>query len=262
MNPTRKAIQDLRLGLATSQIWLALGWNDVRNRYNRSKAGVLWAAFSLLILVSVLGPIYSNLIGIGLDAYMMHLLLGFIVWNYISGVISDSGREFVNSSQYLVSFQIGYFTLLLRVIWRNFVVMIYQMSVFLLFVVLFSSPIGLQWLLAPAAILLITLNILWMALLVSIYATRYRDFDELLNNLLRLVFFATPIIWMRNGQRELEMVAELNPFFHLIELLRGPLSSQVVEWHSWIICTLMALAGWLFSFIVFVRKRRQLAFWV
>ena len=258
----RCAASDVAKAFKAYPIWGTLGWNDVRNRYNRSRLGVFWASLSLLILVSALGPIYAQIMGVGLSEYVLHLALGFILWNYISGIVMESGREFVNSAEYLISFQLSYFTLLMRVVWRNLVVLSYQMLVFVLFAIAFQHPPGITWLMVPVALLLVTLNALWMSLLMSVLATRYRDVVELVNNLFRLAFFVTPIIWMPSVNTELKMVADLNPFYHLIELIRAPLSSDLLHSQNWVPMILMCLAGWLIAFPIFARLRSRIAFWL
>lgn len=259
---TRNAWQDLSSALQQRGLWMALGWNDVKTRYHRSRLGIFWAGLSLLIFVGAIGPIYASLSDVSLREYIMHLLLGFIVWNYVSGIISECSREFVNATNYLVSFQLSYFTLLLRVVWRNMVVLAYQMMVFILFALILQHTPQWQWLMIPLSLLLITINALWMGLLISVFATRYRDLGELLNNLLRLIFFVTPIIWMPSFDPGLQTIADLNPFYHLIEIFRAPLSGGSIALLSWVVVLIMPLAGWLLAFPIFARYRSRIAFWL
>ena len=247
----RNAFVDVSQAFDKRSVWLALGWNDVKNRYNRSKFGPFWASLSILIFVSVLGPVYAKLMGVELREYILHLILGFAIWSYASAIMMESGREFINSASYLVSFQLTYFTLLLRVVWRNLVVFGFQMLVFFIFVIIMQTSVGITWFIIPVALLVITLNALWMGLLMSVLGTRFRDLSELMNNILRLVFFITPIIWMPSLNADLTLVADLNPFFHLIEIFREPLLSGVINSRSWVISTVMLFLGWGIAFLVF-----------
>jgi ABC-type polysaccharide/polyol phosphate export permease len=258
----KHALVDLIRGLKSNGVWLALGWNDVQGRYNRSKLGVFWASLSILIFVCALGPIYSRLFGVSSPDYILYLMLGLIVWNYMQAIILESGREYVNSVNYIVSFQLSYFTLLFRVIWRNLIVLGYQMLVFLLLAWVLGATWNIAWLVVPISLFLITINALWMGLLVSVFATRFRDLGELLNNIFRLIFFVTPIMWMPEMKAELKIVAELNPFHHLIEIYRGALLNGSLNESSWIIATCMAVVGWSIAFPVFVRYRSRIAFWI
>ena len=256
------AFSDVHKMVEKKAVWLALGWNDVQGRYNRSKLGVFWASLSILIFVSALGPIYAQLFDIPVSDYVFHLMVGIVVWNCVSAIIMESGREYVNAVNYLVSFQLSYFTLLFRVIWRNLIVLSYQMLVFLLMALVLGLPVRIEWLIVPLALLLVIANALWMGVLMSVFATRYRDLSELMNNLFRLVFFVTPIMWMPSMKEGLELVAELNPFYHLIEIFRGPLINGVINLQSWVVALVMLVVGWLIAFPVFAQYRSRIAFWI
>lgn len=258
----KKATDDILLVRTNAQVWMALAWNDVQSRYHRSKLGVVWANLSIMMLVFALGPIYSKISGVPLDVYIVHLLLGLVVWNYVSSVVSESGREFITSAPYLVSFQLGYFTLLMRVVWRNFIVLCYQMAGFVVVAIIFGISPRLEWLSIIPALMAITINVLWMGLVVSLLVTRFRDFDELINNIIRLVFFVTPIMWIPEMSAQLMLIAEINPIFHLIEVLRAPLTDGLIPTNSWLYIVTMAALGWCFSLPLFVCLRSRLAFWI
>jgi ABC-type polysaccharide/polyol phosphate export permease len=122
--------------------------------------------------------------------------------------------------------------------------------------------LGLFGLLAPLALVLITFNALWMGLIMSVLATRFRDLSELVNNVLRLVFFITPVIWMPSLNEDLALVANLNPFYHLLELFREPLLMNSINQLSISVSLGMALVGWPIAFYLFVRCRSKIAFWL
>ncbi len=262
MKTIREAIDDVLLAVERRNVWVSLGWNDIQGRYNRSKLGVFWTGLSLLIFVSALGPIYSTLMGIALREYIIHLTLGFIVWNYVSSIILESGGEFSRSANYLVSFRLSYFTLLFRVVWRNFIILVFQMMVFFLLAFFFEHSFSWPWLFALGSLLLITINALWMAVVMSVLATRFRDLSELMNNVLRLVFFITPVIWVPAQNVELALVANLNPFYHLLEVFRAPLLMGDIAPLSVSIGLLMSLVGWPIAFLIFARCRSKIAFWL
>ena len=258
----KRALNDFRRGWDQRPIWLALGWNDIQRRYNRSKLGAIWASLSILIFVAALGPIYAKLSGVEIRSYTLYLLLGFIVWNYLFGIITECGREFTNSANYLISFQLSYFSLLLRVVWRNLIVFGYQMIVFFVLAFIFRQPVSVWWLVSPLALILITINALWIGTIISVFATRFRDLAELLNNIMRLLFFVTPIIWVSRFDESLRWIVELNPFYHLIDIYRAPILYQEFHYVSWLVVLLMPVVGWVVAFTVFARFRTRLAFWL
>lgn len=255
----------LDIGKAFSEktsVWLALGSNDVKNRYNRSRLGVLWACVSIMVFVLAVAPIYSELSDVDFVPYVFHLLIGLIVWSLVSAIVTECCREFIGSQEILESFSTGYFTLIMRVIWRNLIVLGYHLLVFVGFAVIFQLPISAYWLFVPLAFILITLNAAWVGLLLSMLATRYRDIPELLNNIVRLLYFVTPILWMPEQREELEKIAQYNPLQSMIQLVREPLTQGSISHHDWLLALLVAAVGWLITLIIFSQYRHKISYWL
>ncbi|MBL4671752.1 MAG: ABC transporter permease, partial [Arenicella sp.] len=158
--------------------------------------------------------------------------------------------------------QISYFTLLFRVVWRNLIVLSYQMLMFGILALILMQPITANWLLLPLGLLLITFTALSAGVMMSVFATRFRDISELFNNILRLVFFATPIMWMPVGKLENTLITNLNPFYHMIEIFRGPLLKETLTWSNWIVVINLMIFGWMLAFPIFARYRSRIAFWL
>src|SRR5690554_1868513 len=91
---TIRAIADLIEGLRKYELWITMGLQDLRRGYRRSVLGPLWLTLSLAILVTALGLLYGALMGTPKEVYIPHLALGFIAWNFIHGVITDSCNVF------------------------------------------------------------------------------------------------------------------------------------------------------------------------
>src|SRR5947208_10769178 len=52
---------DLRRGFTDWRMWLLLGMNDIRQRYQRSRVGQFWITLSMLVTIAALGGVYSYL---------------------------------------------------------------------------------------------------------------------------------------------------------------------------------------------------------
>ena len=53
---------DLIVGMKAVRVWGTLGWHDIRQRYRRSVLGPFWFTLSTIIMVVVLGALYSTLL--------------------------------------------------------------------------------------------------------------------------------------------------------------------------------------------------------
>ncbi len=91
------AFLDVVEGARASYLWGLLGWQDIRQRYRRSKIGPFWLTISMGMLVAVLGVLYASLFKIEIADFLPYIALGFIVWGLVSGLINEGCTAFVDA---------------------------------------------------------------------------------------------------------------------------------------------------------------------
>jgi ABC-type polysaccharide/polyol phosphate export permease len=122
------------------------------------------------------------------------------------------------------------------------------------------APLDLAWLPVVVAVqLLLTTG---LALLVAALTVHFRDVRDLLQNLLTVWFFATPIIYpLSNAPAQWRRVLELNPFTHLAvayqEVLFRP--GPFTAWPRLVGVGVVSLAVFLFGYWLFDRLRDTFA---
>src|SRR3712207_1863016 len=94
----RSAFRDLGRGWEHRELWLQLGWQDIRQRYRRSVLGPIWITISMAVTAIALGILYSALFGLELAPLLPPVLVGMLVWGFISGCISEGSEVFVTHS--------------------------------------------------------------------------------------------------------------------------------------------------------------------
>ena len=256
------ARKDIIGGLLRWHLWTQLAWNDIKRRYRRSFFGPLWSTLSIVVFTAALGPLYASLMGLSLQEYVPHLVLGMVTWNLVTGVMIEGCREFVQSASYIKSVKLPYSAFVYRLVCRNLIVFAYQLPVFFIAALALGKPVTVSWLLAAPGLLLLLLNALWLGFFCSLVATRFRDFIEFLSSILRILFFMTPIIWMPGHSERFKILADFNPFYHFIELVRAPLLSQAPTAVTWISAALIGVAGTTVALAMFTRYRSRISFWI
>ncbi|MDH3378373.1 MAG: ABC transporter permease [Gammaproteobacteria bacterium] len=261
-NKKKAAIADITEGLFRWELWLLLAWGDIQRRYRRSLFGPLWTSLSVGVFVLALGPLYAQLMHVDLESYLPHLILGMLAWNLMANVMLEGCREFTGSGELIRSIRLPYSMFIYRLVARNGIVFLYQSLVFVGAAVVLGLAPNVKWLLVIPGFILFVLNMIWIGFICSLVATRYRDFIELLSAALRIMFFVTPIIWMPDVSPRFEVVAEWNPVFHFIEVLRGPFMLAQINVHAWIVMTVFTVAGLTIAMKLFVKYRSRVAFWL
>ena len=257
------AQRDLRDGLANWQLWTMLGWYDVRRRYRRSIIGPLWTTLSMAIFIAALGALYAKLFNRPANVYIPHLTLGFLAWSFLAGVIGGGCNAFVASERYIKEIRMPLSVFVYRMIWQQVIMVCYQSLVFVAVAVFFGIRLGPLALLSAAGFALFVVNAVWVGLFMGVLATRYRDIPEIINNIIRIVFFLTPILWMPEMVGEgRSVLLDYNPFYHFIELVRAPLLGGTPNAQAWLVALGTAAIGWPMALLLFVRFRGRIAYWL
>ena len=256
------ALLDIIEGARTSHLWGLLGWQDIRRRYRRSILGPFWLTISMGVLVAVLGTLYGALLKVEIASYVPHLALGFIVWTLISGLITDGCATFTGAESIIKQVDLPLSVHGYRVVWRNLLIFCHNAAIFVVVAIIFSIWPGWTGLLALPGLALICLNGVWVGLLSGLMSARFRDVPPLVDSIMRIVFFVTPIIWMPELLPDRAVLLDFNPFFHFLEVVRAPLLGQAPELVSWLAVLGITLGGWLVTFALFCRYRWRVAYWV
>ena len=78
------ALTDLIGALNKIHLALMLGWQDIKQRYRRSKLGPFWLTISMGIMITMIGIIFGQALSVPLKEYLPFVASGIIFWNFIS----------------------------------------------------------------------------------------------------------------------------------------------------------------------------------
>ena len=254
--------RDLLSAFRAWSLWSTLGWNDIRQRYRRSMLGPFWMTLSMAIFITVLGVIYSHIFKIELKTYLPFLTIGYIVWGFISQTTNESSYAFHESERIIRQIRLPYSIFVLRVVWRNFIVFLHTIVIFVPVAVLYDVRPGFVSLLALPGLALVYINQVWVTLTLAIICTRYRDVQQIVATVVQLALFATPIMFPLSALGPAAIIAYVNPLYHLIELVRAPMLGNAPSGLSWLVGIACAVVGWTIAILLLRRASRRLVFWL
>lgn len=242
-----------------------LGWQDVRQAYRRSALGPFWITAGIAVQISTMGIVFGLIFKTELSDYLPFLAVSIIFWGFVSSVLSDGCMSFIVAEPIIKQLNVSMFIHVLRVIWKN--ILILGHNVVILPLVFLAVWHGVGWeliLVIPGFVLLVT-NLSWIALLLGILSARFRDMPPIVNSLLTIAFYITPVMWFPSliGDNTLaHLMLGLNPFYHLLQIVRLPLLGGFPTLENWGIALLLAVLGWAFAILMFKKFRTQIAYWV
>jgi ABC-type polysaccharide/polyol phosphate export permease len=253
---------DLIEGFRLHEIWLRSSLNEISRRYRRTLLGPAWVTISLLIFASALSLVWAGLWNQKVSEFLPYLLSGLIPWTMMATSITESCATFLAGENLIKNRMFPYSILIYNVLTRNTIILSHNLAGFILVAVLCGVPVSFATLLIVPGAFLFILNCGWMCLLVAILCLRFRDFQQLVNSLIQIIMFITPVFWgvqQLNGDRLI--LANANLLYHLIELIRQPLLGKAPAILSYMVCIAFCLFGWYFTYKLYASKRHRLAYW-
>lgn len=253
---------ELLAGLRTWPIWMVLGWDDIRQRYRRSVIGPFWITLSMGIFILLLGVIYSRLFHTDIRTYIPFLSAGLTVWAFIAQNTNEGCLAFAEGARIIKQIKLPYSIYILRIVWRNLIIFLHTVAIFIPVALIFRVPLSLATLLVVPGLVLVCINVTWVALLLSILSTRFRDMQPIVATLVQIAMFTTPIMWPVESLSDGRIIAEINPLYHLIDIVRAPMLGTAPEPLSWLVAGGVALLGWALATAIMVAKHRRIVFWL
>ena len=267
-DPSRGARQhlawlDVQGGAAMWRLAVVLGWLDIRLRYRGSVLGPFWLTLSTAVMVGALGVLYSTLFKMELHDYLPYLALSLVLWGFLSGMVTEACGCFQASEGLIRSVRMPFTLYALRVIVRNVLVFGHNVVVIAVVYAWFGTWPGWHALLAVPGFVLWLANGVACCLLLGAMCARFRDIPPIVGSVLQIAFFISPIIWKPElltgaGAQWLPF----NPFYTLLEVVRAPLLGAVPSAAVWVSAFGYSLLLMAAAWVLFVRVRNRLSFWV
>jgi lipopolysaccharide transport system permease protein len=206
--------------------WIALVRNDLRNRYRRSVLGLGWSLLQPIAMTVVLCTVFGGVFGVSLTEYAPFLLSGLTFWAFLSTSAISGCHSFLQGEPYIRQHRAPLAIYPLRTTLAAGYHFLVGMAVVLLAVAVFTgfkNPLVLMGL-VPALLLLFIFA--WsLAVCTATLHVLFHDTQHLLEILLQILFYITPIMYKPDIliERKLGWAVQINPFAVLLGLVRQPL---------------------------------------
>lgn len=198
-----------------------LAINDLVVKNKDSALGILWLwinpAIQIAIYAVVFGQIRQNT-PVENVAFFYWLLPGFIMWNYISNVVTLASRSILSKMGIVTKMKFPVSIIPAVVVLSEMYVHILMVITIAIVLVASGFPITIYWLQIPYYIFAATCFLYSLSLFNSALTTVIRDYQHIVYNVMRTLFFVTPIIFPANTMKGfLALILKLNPFTYLLE---------------------------------------------
>lgn len=190
------------------ELIFGLAFQELKARSRRASGGLGWLCWmfiSSLTQVCLFTFIFKFIFKIGIKNYPLFLLSGIFPWVYLTNVIQDASMSIINNAGLIKK---TYFTrqaLPLSVVLTQSVIFLFPLAVLLIFSFINNPGPMLNYIWLPLVIMTQMILLTGLALIVSALNVHYRDVSFLINIILMVGFYATPIVY------PVEMIKNLLP---------------------------------------------------
>jgi ABC-type polysaccharide/polyol phosphate export permease len=258
-----QALADIRNALMSRELWVAMAWQDIKQRYRGSMLGPFWVTINMGVMVGLLTLIYGRLFNAAAKDYLPFLTLGFLVWQWMQLAINEASLLFVTARRYVRQVRLPITLFVFRLLARNLIVLAHNFVIYILVVLVVGLRPGWVGLLAIPGLLIGAISLFWICLFLAMLGARFRDFPQIVTSAVQVIFYITPILWQPGqlGHRRYVLV-DFNPVYYFIEIVRAPLLGHLPPVGYWKVTGLITLALTLVVFPLFRRFRGRIAYWV
>jgi lipopolysaccharide transport system permease protein len=200
LSPGRPAGAQLRRGPAWSRHLDLLGElvrRDLKARYRGSRLGILWSLFNPLVYMVVYSIVFSQFIRFPIKgvAYPVFLLSGLLTWNFFNQALIASVNSILGNASVVKKVAFPWVLLTLSAVLAAFINFLISLALLVPAVLFFKAQLGVPLVILPVIVVVALLLSLGIGLLVAAGNVYFRDIEYLLNIVLQVGFFLTPIIY-------------------------------------------------------------------
>ncbi|WLD92900.1 ABC transporter permease [Alkalihalobacillus sp. AL-G] len=215
---------------------LRLSAFEMKSANTNNYLGRLWEILNPMIQLGI----YWLVFGIGVRGgqeitmengvqvpFFIWLVTGMIVWFFVNPAISKSSKSIYSRLQLIAKISFPMSAIPSFVIMANFYTHVMLVTVVTVFLQFTDYRLSVYFIQLPYFMLATLLFLLAVALVTSTLTTIIRDVQQIVQSVLRMLLYLTPLLWhtdqlMLNGV-DLTFLLKLNPLYYLVEGYRASL---------------------------------------
>lgn len=233
---------------------------EIRGKYKGSILGILWSFINPLLQTLVYTIVFSLIMRNTMDNYLIFVITGIIPWNFFITVISQGTNTILVNGGIVKKVYFPREILPISITTSGLVNFFISSVIIMAFVM--GSGIGLSWLIIFLPLVamiqyIFTLGIIFILSAVDVYI---RDTEYIVNFILNMAFYATPVLYTTDMFKSYEWILNLNPLTHILNGYRDIFYyQQIPNFHALGIIALLSVIVCFFGYKIFKKLERGFA---
>lgn len=198
----------------------------LKNKFRRSKLGILWTFVSPLCLTIIMSVVFSTAFHYDYNDYLPYILSGILFWDLFSSTFIAGGNTIIGYDSFIrqCNHPITLYTLSNALLFTvSFAISLIALAV----VVLFRNPLNvLIGIVSLPLTIVIFLIFSWAGTTISSYiGVKYRDYPMGAQLILQVIWYLSPVFFEESMFESNPIIYtwfHMNPITHMLNLLRRP----------------------------------------
>lgn len=258
------AANDVLEGLRRWQSWRYLAIESVKNSYRRTVLGPWWITLQMAAFVLGLAVIFSQIQHQSFRVFLPYVAVGLIFFQLLSGLTRAASNVFIAAASIMKSTRQPLSSLVMRDVAIEFVQLGHNLLLYVIFLAMGLVPLSPRILIAIPVLFAVAVNGIFVGLWLGITVARFRDVKPLVESILQILVFFTPVFYklsvLNSGVRR--YLLGWNPFTYLLEVVREPLIGTSLNASYYFGAAAVTGINVALGLVVFTRSRSRLPYWV
>lgn len=231
--------------LKRKDLLLYLVKSGLKAENRNSYLGYFWWLLDPLLNVVVYYFLVVIILQRGGENYAVYLVIGLVVWRWMNTTVNTSAKAITKYASIINQVYLPKVIFPLAVSSTQLFNFSFGLVVVAVFLGIFGVVPGWHIIFLPLIILIQLVFLLAISMFISYICVFVRDIDNILTHILRMFFYASPVIWM--GSRlpeEYNWVVAINPVATILDAYRDVLMyHSIPDFFKLGIITVLSLAG-------------------
>lgn len=199
---------------------------DLKNKYRRSKLGILWSILYPAGLTIIMGIVFAVAFKYDVIDYIPYVLSGILFWDLVNSSFSSGGYSLLSNDSFIrqCNHPLTIYTLkssFVTII--NFLIALISLGIW----VIVQNPLHLiTGIISLPLTLLIFFVFVWGSTTIAGYTcVQYRDYPMMIPLILQVAWYVSPVFFQESLFKSNEIIYtwfQWNPITHMLNLIREP----------------------------------------
>lgn len=218
----------------------------------------------MAVQIATMGVVFGIIFKTPLQEYLPFLATSIILWGLMASIITDGCMSFISAESIIKQLHLPMYIHIFRTVWKQIIIFGHNLVILPLVFLAVWHPLSWSLVLFIPGLVLVVLNVGWMAYLLAMLSARYRDIPQVIASVMTILYFVSPVMWQPSliPTGTAHLLLGLNPMYHLLQVMRLPILGQLPTLENWVLATVFAIFGWAGVALAISKFRNQIAYWV